>query len=126
MKRSFEKATISGEFSHNLQPSGRGTLLQTDKLIVGVDYKLSERLSWHLLSKLYRNESVDENDSSHDREYFSVEPKLRWKVSRWWHIEGSYRYRRQKHKSRSSVDSNAVFISAKHVWPSKPGSSGQR
>ncbi|HEC17399.1 MAG TPA: hypothetical protein ENI99_12630 [Sedimenticola sp.] len=120
MERSFEQAAIRGEFSHLVQPSGAGALLVSDRLILEADYKLSERLSWHLVSRVYRNSAADEKDSSQDRTYLLIEPKVRWRVTRRWDVEGSFRYRRQKRKSEGTVDSNAVFVSVRHAWPSRP------
>ena len=121
LKRSFERTTISGAFSRNVKPSGSGALLITDSLSAEVNYQVDERLSVHLASEIYRNASTDEDDESHDRVFFSIQPKVRWKMARWWRIEGSYRYRRQRYDSSGqSADSNAVFLTAKYIWPSKP------
>jgi len=121
IKRSYERTTIDGVFSRSVQPSGSGALLVTDKLTAEVDYKIDERLSLQLASKVYRNSSTDEDDESRDRTFFSIQPKIRWKAARWWRIEGSYRYRRQRYESTGrSADSNAIFLTARYVWPAKP------
>jgi len=121
IKRSFEQTTMRGSLSRSVQPSGSGALLVTDNLSAEVDYQVDERLSLHLASKIYRNSSTDEDDESHDRVYFSIQPKVRWKIKRWWLIEGSYRYRRQRYDSTGqAADSNAIFVFARYIWPSKP------
>ncbi len=120
-KRTFEQMTIDGLFSRDVQPSGSGALLVTDKLTVDAAYQLDERLSLHLKSSIYRNSSTDEDDDSRDRVFFSIQPKVRWKIARWWLIEGSYRYRRQRYDATGrTADSNAIFLSIRHVWPAKP------
>lgn len=121
IKRTFEQMTIDGLFNRNVQPSGSGALLITDKLTVDAAYQLDERLSLHLGSSVYRNSSTDENDESRDRLFFSIQPKVRWKIARWWLVEGSYRYRRQRYDATGrTAASNAIFLSIRHVWPAKP------
>jgi len=121
IKRSFEQTTVSSVLSRYVLPSGGGALLVTDKLTAEVDYQVDERLSLQLVSEIYRNSSTDEDDESRDRVFFSIQPKARWKVARWWLIEGSYRYRRQRYDSTGqTADSNMVFLSARYVWPQKP------
>ncbi len=121
IKRTFEQMTIDGLFRRNVLPSGGGALLVTDKLSVKAAYRIDERRSLHLETTAYRNASTDENDKSRDRVFYSIQPKVRWRVARWWLIEGSYRYRRQRYDaSGRTADSNAVFLSARYVWPAKP------
>ena len=120
-KRTFEQITVNGLFNRNVLPSGGGALLVTDKLSVKAGYRIDERLSLHLESIIYRNASTDEDDKSRDRLFYSIQPKVRWKIARWWSIEGSYRYRRQRYDATGrTADSNAIFLSIRHVWPAKP------
>ena len=121
IKRTFEQMTIDGLFSRNVLPSGGGALLVTDKLSVTADYWVDERRSLHLETVIHRNASTDEDDKSRDRVFYSIWPKVRWRVARWWLIEGSYRYRYQRYDaSGRTADSNAIFLSAKYIWPAKP------
>ena len=121
VKHTFEQMTVNGLLSRSVMPSGAGALLVTDKLSAEIDYRVDERLNLNIESAVYRNSSADEDDESRDRVFFSIQPKVRWKLTRRWLIEGSYRYRRQRYDSTGlTADSNAVFLSAKYVWPSKP------
>ncbi len=120
-KRTFEQMTVDGLFSRNVLPSGGGALLVTDRLSVKAGYRVDERLSLHLESIIYRNASTDEEDKSRDRVFYSIQPRVRWRVARWWLIEGSYRYRRQRYDATGqAADSNAIFLTAKYIWPAKP------
>ncbi len=121
IKRTFERMTVDGRFSRNVLPSGSGALLVTDRLSLRAGYRVDERLSLHLDTVVYRNTSTDEDDKSRDRVFWSVKPRVRWKLARWWLIEGSYRYRRQRYDNTGrTADSNAVFLSARYTWPAKP------
>ncbi len=121
VQRTFERMMVSGLFSRNVLPSGSGALLITDKLSVEADYRVDERLNLNLVSAAYRNSSADEDNETYDRIYYSIQPKIRWKLARRWLIEGSYRYRYQRYDASDlTADSNAIFLSAKYIWPSKP------
>jgi len=123
VKRIFERTMINGLFSRSVLPSGAGALLITDKLSVEIDYRVDERLSLNLVSTAYQNSSADEDNKFYDRIYYSIQPKIRWKIARRWLIEGSYRYRYQRYDTGDlTADSNAIYLSAKYIWPSKPSS----
>ena len=121
IKRTFEQMIVDGLFSRNVRPSGSGDLLLTDILSAKVNYEVGPRLNLILASAVYRNSSTDEDDESRDRIYFTFQPQVRWKMTRRWLVEGSYRYRYQRYESSGlRADSNAIFLSVKYVWPSKP------
>ncbi len=121
IKQTFEQMTVNGMFSRNILPSGGGALLVTDSLAAEVEYSVDERLSLLLEADFYRNSSTDEDDKSRDRIFFSIRPKVRWRLARRWTIEGSYRYRRQRYDvSGRTADSNMIALTAKYVWPAKP------
>ncbi len=123
VRRIFERTMVNGLVSRSVLPSGSGTLLITDQLSLEADYQVDERLSLNLVTAVYRNSSADEDNKFYDRIYYSIQPKIRWKIAHRWLVEGSYRYRYQRYDASDlAADSNAIFLSVKYVWPSKPSS----
>lgn len=94
-----------------LVPSGIGDVVAADQLLLGLDTRLSERTRLRLDARFLRNEALRSGNPQADRRYLSVEPVLSWKLDRWWALETSYRYRRQKRDANPDVgDSHRVGI----------------
>ena len=118
VKRYSELTTYRVILQRAVLPSGGGKVVQSDQLHVRWSRKLSPMISVYFWAGGFRNKSIDQPSSTLDRTYYSLEPGMRWALSRKWSIDASYRYRSQKNKSTSQkADSNAVFIAASYAWP---------
>jgi len=118
VKRYSELTTYRVILQRAIQPSGGGQVVQSDQLRAQWSRKLSPKMAVYFWAIGFRNESVDQPSSTLDRTYYSLEPGLRWILSRKWSLDASYRYRSQKYKNASqSADGNAVFIAASYAWP---------
>jgi len=95
-------------------------MLRRNSVKLNLKRKLTERVNFSLNNVYYSNETAGGRTISGDeRTYFSIEPKLSWRASRWWTITGSYRYRSQEYTESSDgvADSNAVYLNVRYVWP---------
>jgi len=117
LEHSTEQTRYLLEGSHDLQPSGAGSLREINQ----VDFKLRHGFSTRLkgivnIRAIQRN--TIENDSEERQHYLSIEPGLRWKLTRWWEVGTGIRYRKSKHSSNAdSADSNAVYMSIGYSKP---------
>ncbi len=84
-------------------------------------HRFSERLTFLFDTVVFRNETNNNSFNrinDEERTYLSVDPRLRWRLTRWWDIIGAYRYRYQKYDERDdSASSNAVFLTVSYRWP---------
>ena len=95
-------------------------MLSRNSVSLGFNHKFTERLNFALDTVYTRNETAGGVKNSGDtRTYYSIEPKLSWRASRWWTISGSYRYRAQEYTETDGgvADSNAVYLNVEYVWP---------
>lgn len=98
-------------------PSGVGAV-QADHFNVAMFRTLSSRLNFALWGRAFNEKSINRNRSNFNRLYISVEPSLRYKLTRVWSIDGSYQYRWQKYSNRSgSGEDHGVFVSINYAWP---------
>lgn len=120
LKKQFQVMDVSATFSITEAPGSQGRLLRNEALKLSFNRKLSERLAFSVAGTVYRNESAGGIVNTADsRTYYSLEPRLRWKATRWWTVIGSYRYRNQEYTEtgNGSAESNALFITAQYTWP---------
>ena len=72
--------------------------------------RLTQLIILNIRARAFDNKSIDNNTSA-DRTYLSIEPKLGFTLSRNFTVDFSYRYRKQKYdNSDQSADSQAVFL----------------
>ncbi len=118
--KQFELTSLNGSLSTSESAGGEGKMTRRTKLNLAMRRKITERANFSLSSTLQQNESGGGiTDSSEDRTYFTVEPRISWKATPWWTVSGSYRYRESEYTSSDAgpAESNAVFITVRYVWP---------
>jgi hypothetical protein len=99
-------------------PSGVGALVQSDIIRATVTRRLSPRLSVSLRASALKSESLSVDRGPVNRFYYNIEPGFRWRVTRLWTIDGSYRHRAQKYEETDETAvGNAVFLSVNYAWP---------
>jgi hypothetical protein len=119
-KKKFESTEIDGALTTSESPGGSGRVVRKNSLSLNLSHKLTERMNFSVRGQYFRNESSGGLDNPNDeRTYFSIEPKISWRASRWWTVAGSYRYRTQEYteSDNGAADSNAVYLSVHYVWP---------
>ena len=120
LKKSYETLTVEGSLSASETPSSRGRILRKNAVGLSLRKELSQRTTLTLRGNVYENTSASGlDDDSDDRLYYSLEPGLSWRATRWWSIKAAYRFRRQDYTNTSNgaAESNAVFITASYIWP---------
>jgi hypothetical protein len=122
LTRRFETFSLGGVLRSFENPSSSGRLLRTQEAELNLQGDYSSRIHYSLQTGIYRNSSTGGlDDASQDRDYFKIEPRIRWRATRWWSVTGSYRYRWQEDTAQNNgaAVSNAVFIGIRYVWPNE-------
>ncbi len=95
----------------DLNPTGIGRVVQTDELVLRMRRELSQRLTFTLRARLFRDKALEGDPTNVDRDYAEVQPGLRWRWTRQRSVIGFYRYRRRKFDAADkAADSNAIFV----------------
>ncbi len=116
VKKQFEAGRLDISYSRSVSPSGTGEFLQADRFKTSGSYNLTEHLSFDVSGVISRTTSTDDEQDS-GRTYFSVEPKLNWRLNRQTSISSGYRYRMQEFDNRNeNAVSNGVFMTIDFQW----------
>lgn len=105
-------------FGRARYPSGSGDVVQTDEIVFNMSQRLSEKTTVSLRARLFENSSLREDNPDVNRRFFSIRPRLRWRLTRWWYLDAFYQYRRQKRDIEStSAKGNEVYLSLVYSQP---------
>lgn len=118
LQKQFQTGTLAASLSRNIQPTGYGGLIETDRLELTGHRNLSARFSESLDLALYRTNAVTTTATNLDRTFVRVEPAFTWRMTQWWNLRGSYRYARQRYDNSSqTATQNAVYLTVSYTWP---------
>jgi hypothetical protein len=100
----------------DVNPSGNGVIVQTDRVSASLRHDFSETLSGSLSSAYLRSSFLAEGGG--DTDYFRMDSGLTWKLNEWWSLGGGYAFAWQKAKSApSGATANTVYLSLGYNWP---------
>ncbi len=109
---------FSGRIGRSTFASGAGDVVNSDTLVFNMVRDLSETMRFSLQVKAFQNESIRRDNPDANRRYLSLTPGLRWRITQWWSVSASYRYRRQNRDTDAgSAESNAIYLSMRYARP---------
>ena len=112
----WERTTGNLSVSRDLNPTGSGPLVQTDRLSAGIDHKFSERLSGNATASYLISRYIGGLGS--DTSYYRLDTALGWKLDEWWSATGGYSYAYQKVTGApQAATANTVFVAIVYTWP---------
>lgn len=95
LRKQFERSMVEVEGSREINPSGFGRLLQTDRVGGSFSHNLTETLTASLQGALYFVSGIATSGTSrplNQTRFFSVGPTLSWRFAQWWSVDVSYTY----------------------------------
>lgn len=106
-------------FSRTVSPSGSGSQAQTGNLYLGIQRQITpERLSARLIAEGYAIRALSNTTSYVDRNYYRLEPGLRWRWTEDLSVDASYRYARQRYVDATDVaTANSVYLVFTYILP---------
>ncbi len=117
-ERDIGLTRFSGRVGRSIYPSGTGDLVRSDELALRMVHELSPRSNFSLRARVFENTSLRAANQSANRRYISVQPVLSWNMTRWWILEGSYQYERQKRDiDTDSAENHAVRLGVRYSFP---------
>jgi hypothetical protein len=111
----WERATLKTSLARELRPSGRGLVLVRDQLGVSATRDFTAHLAGLLGLLAFREDSLGGNVPTVERDYAQARLNLRWRLARWWFLEGDYRYVWQKFESAPGfAQSNTIGLQIRY------------
>jgi len=118
LEKQFETTTINASVSRELNPTGNGSLAETDRFGLGASHKFSETLSGSVNGAAYRSRYIGNAVTSANSRYYELALNLNWRMSEQWVLDSGYRYARVEYQASSLVPvSNMVYASVRYDWP---------
>lgn len=114
IRKEFERSTALVEGSREINPSGFGLLIQTDRVNGALSHNLTENLTASIIGSLYFVSTITSQSigvTFPQTRFTSVSPKLSWKFAQWWTLDVGYAY---GERAVGSLDqwnySNSTFV----------------
>jgi hypothetical protein len=117
LDKQWETARLSGALSRSINPSGVGTLVQTDHLGLTWTQQWSPTVNSSASGGLYKSQYGGNVAGSNSR-YYTVEANVGWRLTEWWTLSGGYSYRRALYEgSQASPSANVAYLVLSYAWP---------
>lgn len=121
LRKKFESATIQIDGGREINPSGFGRLLQSDRVGGSLSHNLTETLTASLNGNLYFVSGIVNNASSGSvpqSRFSSISPSLSWKFSQWWTLDVAYTYAERAVDSLNQWNfANSTFVMLTYGGP---------
>ena len=118
LSKQFETGTLTGTASRELQPTGNGSLVETDRLGLDVSRSFSEKLVGSANAAVYRSRYIGDAVSTPSSRYYSLGLGLNWRMDERWKLDAGYRYARSEYQNSSvAPTSNLVYATITYAWP---------
>ncbi len=112
----WERTTAKVSASRDINPTGTGLVVETERFAIEFGYQFSDKLSGningaHLVSRYV-------GGLSSDIDYVSLSSSLSWKLDERWTAGTGYSFVYQKVKGTpESASANTIFLSISYNWP---------
>ena len=116
----LEKGRLKADLSRSTNPSGDGELLDTTRLILNGEYRLSHKLRSSLLISFSNAETISNVSGSNnktDEDLLRVVPKLIWKWHHDWELAAEYEYVENENNNSSTATRNAFYLTLSYRQP---------
>ncbi|MDP2026007.1 hypothetical protein [Sulfuriferula sp.] len=118
LSKQFETGTLTGTASRELQPTGNGSLVETDRLGLDASRSFSEKLVGSANAAVYRSRYIGGAVNAPSSRYYSLGLGLNWRMDERWRLDGGYRYARSEYQNSSvAPTSNLVYATITYAWP---------
>lgn len=121
LSKRFERTTIQIDGSRNINPSGFGFLLKTDRVGGSLSHNLTETLTASLSGGLYFVDAVATQSSGGilpQTRFVSVNPAISWKFGQWWTFDVGYTYSERAVGSLNQWNfANSTFVMLTYGGP---------
>lgn len=121
LRKKFERTTIQIDGSRDINPSGFGLLLRTDRVGGSLSHNLTETLTASVNGGLYFVGGIVTNASGGSvpqSRFASISPSVSWKFNQWWTLDVAYTYAERAVDSLNRWNfANSTFVMLTYEGP---------
>lgn len=112
----WERETANFTASRDINPTGTGLVVQTDRLAAGLSHQFNEKLSGNVNGAWLVSRYI--GGLGGDTSYYNLNSSLSWRLDQWWTAGAGYAYAWQKAKGApESAVANSIYLSISYNWP---------
>ena len=112
----WETAKLSAALSRTINPSGLGTIVETDHLGLTWTQEWSPTVSSSVGANLYRSR-YGQNVTGNNNSYYTIEPGVSWRMTENWTLRGGYSYRSARYEgSQAHASANVAYLVLSYAW----------
>ncbi|MGB5260824.1 MAG: outer membrane beta-barrel protein [Gammaproteobacteria bacterium] len=123
LTRTLENGSFGASLSRSTTPGGDGELLDSTRLVLTGEYKLTETVRTSLRAQYAENETIVNRigiqPSKNTEDFFRVTPKIHWRWAREWSLTGEYQYARDDNVNNQKATRNAVYLTLSYLPPKR-------
>jgi hypothetical protein len=122
-----DQTSVRASLSHDNEPSGDGDTVVRNRVVLGLNHKLTPLTTARLNVDYTDNVDIigsegDETSDEGTSRYTSVRPAIAWQLTEDWSLETSYRFRyRLFDDDGGDAMSNSVFLTLQYNFPTWAG-----
>lgn len=117
----FERGSIAGTCSRNINPSGFGLLIRTELCGITLTFLATETFTLGLAGQVYWVNPIASQGTAASfpsNRYFRINPTARWKVAENWLLSLSYSYaQRDIHSLNQEAHANGTMLMLTYTLP---------
>jgi len=121
IRTKWEDAQASLDGSRDVNVSGLGVLLRTDRLGTSLSKDLTENLTISLAGAVYLIQSVPVQGSATriaETRLITASPAITWKFSQWWTLDAAYTYADRRTDTTNDMShGNSMFLRLTYIVP---------
>jgi hypothetical protein len=118
IRKKWEDAQASLDGGREINVSGLGVLLKTDRVGITVSKDLTENVTASLGGQAYSVQSVPVQGGGSKTRLLTATPAVTWKLSQWWLLEASYTYAERKTDVGNVMShGNSTFLRLTYIIP---------
>jgi hypothetical protein len=116
--KKLETALLTARLSRELNPTGVGALVQTDRLGITWTQQWSPTVSAFVDASIYQSRYVSNIIASSNSRYYRIEPRVTWRITEAWTLLGGYSYSHVQYENSSAAASaNVIYAVVSYTWP---------
>jgi len=118
LEKRWETSTASVGISREINPSGIGSLVQTDRIQLTWLRQISPTFTASFAAAAYESRFIGGAPSSTESNYYRIEPHLTWRLSEELTMDASYSFAQQKYRGAGTpAQANLIYLSVQYAWP---------
>lgn len=118
LTKKLMQGSVKLQATRDYSPAGNGVVYETDSANLAMLYRINERHSFNLDATYFDQKPGTAAYGTYHRNYFSIQPGYRWRMSENWSLSTYYRYVHQKYDNNTdAAESKLISVSVAYSWP---------